>query len=401
MTQDDIQNEALETLKNDKRLVLQWATGVGKGTLAVKAVDRLRPEKTLLVVAETAHKQNWKNEFIKFKVGELFDLITVECYASLKNYRETEWDLIIFDEAHHLASELRSDILQSLKAERVLALSATLSDVSLLYTLESTFGKFSFSEITMQEAIDLGFLPKPKVFLIPLTLDTKERNQIIVEEWGTSAKRKAYECSYPERWKYLKAKKTLYPNVTLTIHCTAYEKYCWLSEQFSYWQKMYFRIPNDVMKNKWLQFGSKRKAFLGSLKTPYAKRLLETIKDKRFICFCTDINQALELGGKQAIHSKNSNEENKNIINSFNERKIDSIFAVGMLQEGQNLPGIEVGVIVQLDGKERAFVQKFGRSMRAEDPVQYIFYYKNTKDEEYLNNVVENISKEYITEISL
>ena len=60
-------------------------------------------------------------------------------------------------------------------------------------------------------------------------------------------------------------------------------------------------------------------------------------------------------------------------------KNINNIFAVGMLQEGQNLVNIEAGIIIQLDGKERSFIQKFGRSLRAEDPVQYIFYYKNTK----------------------
>ena len=70
-----------------------------------------------------------------------------------------------------------------------------------------------------------------------------------------------------------------------------------------------------------------------------------------------------------------------------------------MLQEGQNLTGIEAGVIVQLDGQERAFVQKFGRSLRATDPVQFIFYYKDTKDTKYLENVLKGIDEEYIIEI--
>ncbi len=70
-----------------------------------------------------------------------------------------------------------------------------------------------------------------------------------------------------------------------------------------------------------------------------------------------------------------------------------------MLQEGQNLVDIEVGVIVQLDGQERAFIQKFGRSLRATDPVQFIFYYRGTRDEEYLENVLEGIDKDYVVEI--
>ena len=70
-----------------------------------------------------------------------------------------------------------------------------------------------------------------------------------------------------------------------------------------------------------------------------------------------------------------------------------------MLQEGQNLTDIEAGIIVQLDGQERAFVQKFGRSLRADDPVQFIFYYKDTRDMDYLDNVLEGINNEYITEV--
>lgn len=97
------------------------------------------------------------------------------------------------------------------------------------------------------------------------------------------------------------------------------------------------------------------------------------------------------------MHSEES--KSLQIIESFNEKKIDNLFAVGLLQEGQNLVDIQAGVIIQLDGKERAFVQKFGRSLRAEDPVQFILYYKDTRDEEYLKKVLEGISEEYIIKV--
>ena len=69
-----------------------------------------------------------------------------------------------------------------------------------------------------------------------------------------------------------------------------------------------------------------------------------------------------------------------------------------MLQEGQNLTNIQAGIIVQLDGEERGFIQKFGRSLRATDPIQYILYYRGTRDEEYLQKALEGIDKEYIVE---
>ena len=44
----------------------------------------------------------------------------------------------------------------------------------------------------------------------------------------------------------------------------------------------------------------------------------------------------------------------------------------------------------QMELKELLF-KKFGRSLRAENPIQYILYFKNTKDEEYLKNILEGI----------
>ena len=65
-----------------------------------------------------------------------------------------------------------------------------------------------------------------------------------------------------------------------------------------------------------------------------------------------------------------------------------------------NLKDIQVGVIVQLDGEERSFIQKFGRTLRAKSPVQYIIYFKDTRDEEYLKGALDNIDKKYIKEIN-
>jgi superfamily II DNA or RNA helicase len=66
------------------------------------------------------------------------------------------------------------------------------------------------------------------------------------------------------------------------------------------------------------------------------------------------------------------------------------------MTEGVNLTDIEVAIIGQLDGTERPFVQRSGRGLRAEFPEIYVLYFKNTKDEDYLQNVINTISQEYI-----
>ena len=403
MTKEELQRQSVSLIEQNNRVALQWCTGLGKSKAAIDMANYLANKEfkecgkslnVLLVVAETAHKSNWKEEIDRWKLKT--DNVVMECYASLKKYRNSYWDLIIFDEAHHLGSDLRMDVLTELNAKNIILLSATLPD-QVMQTVTEVFGKFVTSKVTLKEAIEWGVLPKPKVYLIPLTLNNTQYNCTIIEEWGKKEKRVTYKCKFHERWKYLKDKKK-YPNIKLEISCTQQQKYDYLSDKFNYWKRQYFLTQEERVKTKMLQTGLERKRFLGECKTDYVKLLLYKLRNMRYICFCTNIKQAELLGNKNAIHSEKK--DSLEILNQFNFKKINNLFAVGMLQEGQNLVDIEAGIIVQLDGKERAFIQKFGRGMRAEDPIQFLFYYKNTKDIDYLQNVLEGIDENYIVEVN-
>lgn len=394
MTREALVNQAVKLFEKHTSVALLWATGVGKSAAAIKMankyIGKTKNKNVLLVVAEVAHKENWQKEFEKW--GMINATLTIECYASLHKYRNTNWDLIIFDEAHHLGSDLRLEVLSSMRSGKNILLSATL-DRGMLNELENILGYIASHKIGLQDAIDFNILPGPHIHLIPLALDNVKTDQWIVEEWGDESKRIPIYTDLRDKWKYLRNKKQ-YPNIKLCMRCTALQKYNYLTEQTEYWKKKYMSCRQEYMKNKWMQIGIQRKRFLGEVKTHIVKRLIEKLKDKRYICFCASVAQAEYLGKENAIHSKVK--KTQSIIDSFNEKKIDNLYAVGMLQEGQNLVDIEAGIIIQLDGSERPFIQKFGRSLRASDPHQYIFYYKNTRDEEYLNNILEDFNSDYI-----
>ena len=393
-TRETLETEALSLFKDNDNIAIQAATGVGKSKIAITLANSIITDssfKILLVVAEVAHKKNWQEEIIKWHLKDC-SIVTV-CYASLKKYINSHWDLIIFDEAHHLQSQRRLDIFSSLYSQKRIFLSATLKD-SLINTLKYSCGEIVNIKMGLQEAFSSNILPEPKIILVPLKLNDTEKNHIITESWGKKYKQRKLTCLYKDRWKYLRARK-LIPDAELLITCSAKQKYDYISEKFDYYKKLYLINRNEAIKNKWLQCGSLRKRFLGQLKTAVAKNLIETLKDKRFICFCSSIEQAEYLGKNNAIHSKNK--ASLETIQKFNNGEIDNLFAVGMLQEGQNLKNIEAGVIIQLDGEERSFIQKFGRTLRADSPLQYIIYYEGTRDEEYLKSALENIDPKYIT----
>lgn len=404
MTREQLDQYSLDLLLTHNNILFEWATGCGKTKQAIKAIDLLdktKPNKVLIVIAEVAHKSNWIDEFNKWGKELLNNInldINIICYNSLHHYKDEHFDLVILDECHHIGTEIRIDILKSIFSDRFILLSATV-DRLLINDMSFIIGPVYISAITLQNAIDWGLIPAPKIYLMPLELDNTICNQVIEEIRGKKDRLITIRCTVRDKWKYLKDKRN-YPNLRLLISCTERQKYNDLDMKIDYYMKLLkSKIGRnswscEAIRNKMLQYGSQRKSFLGILKDKRAKEIISNFKECRYICFCSNIEQADRLGGSHAVHSKK--DDAMNVINKFNNKEINSLFVVGMLKEGQNLKDIEKGLIIQLDGKIRAFIQKSGRILRAKQPEIYIIYFKGTQDEVYLNRALEGLNPEYI-----
>lgn len=381
-----IKSKSEELFDNSRNIFLEWATGCGKSFAAINLQARMNSQKTFICVAESAHIQNWKDEYIKHGYESLLETTEIFCYASLKKYANKSCNLLILDEAHHLFSQTRMFLITLVGHDRAIGLSATISNEQ-WDLFQDILGSSVKHSVSMEEAIDMGILSKPKVFLISLGLDNYRKSEII--EYNRGRNIKEIHCDYLQSNSYIYNRK-LYPTLNLKIHCTQKEKYDYLNAQYE--------AAKARRSNGWLRYGGIRKKFLSDCKT---SKLMEMTKNlsmlgKRFICFCGSIEQAEILGKDKCIHSK---KDAKKVIEKFNKYEINSLYAVGMLQEGQNLPGIEVAIIGQLDGTERPFIQKSGRGIRAEFPEIYVLYFENTKDLDYLKNVTENIPEEYLIKL--
>jgi superfamily II DNA or RNA helicase len=396
MTRDEIQSEALSNI-HKPNVILKWATGVGKSLGFIRMQMSLQPKSTYIVVAERAHIKNWTDEYKKHGQEHLLENTKIFCYASLSKYINTEVDLICLDEGHHVVTDLRLEALQQIRRKNLILLSATITKKDINILTESV-GKFVITSLDLKEAIESDILPEPTIYVTPLKLDNALKIHTIEFMRGKKEKRVHIRCDYKEMWTY-KKNKAKYPNLHLTIVATAAEKYAYIDKQEEYYKKLFYRTSETFAKNKWLFSGIERKRFLAECKTNIVKDFLLTIQKRRFVCFCGSIAQARILSeNKNLVCSEVKN--NQQIIDAFNDKAISNLFTVDMLKEGSNLSNIEIGVMVQLDGNEGSFIQKSGRIMRAENPVIFLFYFKNTKDEEYLENVLKEVNPEHVKVIS-
>jgi superfamily II DNA or RNA helicase len=385
MTRDELSETALNVFPTVKNILLSFATGVGKTKISLDMYNSVGGE-CLIAVNEIAHIDNWKKDIVKHNYQHLLKNIKFTCYASLHKYISKEYNIVILDEVHNCQSNKRLSALKNIKFNKSILLTATIVKKE-LDSLERAIGSIYNFKYSLTDAVESEILPKPKISLIELTLDNLNKNQSIVIKRGLEPARVSISCDYNDNWKKILS---INKNVNLTILCTELEKYSYLCSQIDYYQLEYYKANDIFIKNRWMQYASQRKRFISEIKTAHVKKLIDSYNG-RFICFAGSIAQCNQLGGrKNIVHSKIK--DPLKIINNFNDKKINQLFVVEMLREGMNLVDANV-IIVQLDSKNRSAVQRIGRSLRHKNPVIHIFYYKNTQDEIYLKNSLEEFSE--------
>lgn len=376
---EKIQEVASNLATRYDNILLSWATGTSKTKAVIRIIENyyqsyrvpgISDPNFYIMLKETNHKQNWVDEFTKWGKEGLLIHITFFCYASLHKYMHDRVDMLILDECHAL-SEMREDYLKTIKCDKIISLSATV-DKFVKERIKSYKPGFYEYHISLQNAIDKGILPQPTIKVVYIDLDEEE---------------KKYE--YPAT-KIARAKKTYKPRML-----TGKELYSNLQKKIDMWEGLKLEDNKQWAHNKWIQAMGKRKKIMATLKTDGLKRLLEILKDKRYICFTGSIDQCRDVGAEYAINSKIPLQRRKRLINAFNNGEIDHIYAVGMLRESMNLNNIEAGIIGQLDNQSGSFFQMAGRSMRAIAPEIYILILRGTKDEEYFDKATKGLSSQY------
>lgn len=317
------------------------------------------PRSTVLIfVPEENNISNWRTEFKKAGVDD--KNVIIACYASVYKFENTHFDLLVFDEVPHLDTLRRKGFCSTITADNVLALGAVVS-VEELDALQSLYGEFEVWTITLENAIDMGILPTPRINVLHLQLDDQDRKlryngRLVTEKERYDAYQREVESSI----------------------------------------NAYNLRPNNFTQQRMFRAGNARKRFLGHLKEAKLREVCDKLREhnRRFLCFCSSIEQAESLGGSNAFTSLTPT--SADVLNKFNNHEIDSLFVVQKCIEGQTLVDIECGVIGQLGGTDRITVQSIGRIMRAEKPMVYVLVFDGTKDDKFLETLTSSIPNDYI-----
>ena len=401
-----IQSKAVQLSKKHRFLCLEWATGTGKTLGAIKIVDNIlkeNPDATgYLICKESTHKKNWVNDIKKHKKTKVEKSIKTVLYASLKN-QKVKADFVILDECHAL-TPLRIKALKKIlqKGTKIIFLSATIPEEKKHIINTLCANRVHYYTISLNKAFDLKLLPKPSLIVHKVYLNDKIVKGKLWEYTARKPKGKITKyCSHKDLFMAMKN----YPkDVGIICQGTEQEHYDAITKQMVYYQGLSedMKIPYPIRtgcRNKFLNIASGRKKFIAEVKTQTVKDLVKEFRldDARFICFTGSIKQVKELGADSAVHSKNTNEVNQELIDCFNNLVCNELFAVKMLREGINLTNIERGIITQLDSGIGSFFQMLGRCLRHEFPEMHLLVLQDTQDEVYFKKSMNNFNDKFIT----
>lgn len=389
MNREETYNTCLQELCSTNFLLLELPTGYGKSKCSIDLVNYLVSNKykgkhtsMLLLVAKTVHKQTWKEEFKKWG-GIKVDSITIECYESLKKHEYQHFDFIIADEVHHINSDLRLESLRKVTFDYFIGLSATLPIKLKGYLNYMYKAHIVSSKIT--NAIEENILPEPKIVLLPLYLDSTRATETI--EVNPKAKGPTYKGKFIDLWKYRRQK------VHALISCTEQQKLNDLNSQILREKNLYMNTRQDFFRNKWLFDCGERLKYLANLKNNIVSKILSKLSNSRTITFCKTIEQA-ECLGKYCIHSKNK--QSDTVYKAFNDRKINHITSVNILNENANLVDCKYAIFANYSSSDICSTQRLGRSLRHKSPVIILPYYVNTREEEVLEDMIRDFNKDAI-----
>lgn len=342
MKRDDIFQDLVK--KGAKNNLLILPTGYGKTKYAIDLANYYKCKKILVVVPKLVLIKNWNVELDKWGYEGSVNFTT---YASIHKWSGLSYDMVIWDEAHHVTERVM-EYIPTISSSYSTLLSATVKRDK-LWELKNIFPNLNVIKHNLKDAIDEEILPEPKIFLIEMSLSVAEDTIVIRPKEKNVVKGQFIQ---------LKRLKAAYPKHRIEISCTQLQKNMYYNNEIDFWKRRYMFTQQPFLKNRWLQIAGERLKWLSSLKTNTVKDILAYLKKYRVLTFCSSIEQT-KLLGENDISSKNK--KSKEILAKFNAGEINHITSVNILSEGVNLVDCQVGIFAGLNSSELLQCQKQGK----------------------------------------
>lgn len=360
-TRDDRQEECrVKWIKNKCKGSIVASTGFGKtrvGLNCIKSFTKNYPEiKVIIVVPTTALKEQWTSIIDQNNLTFNCEIIVINTIIK-GNY---ECDLLIIDEIHRVPADTFSQVFQTVKYKYILGLTATFERLDGKHSLLEKYSPV-IDEITLEEARFQGWISDYKEYQVILEVDDIDTY-------------KEYNRSFQQSFEFLGydfnlAMSLLGPKGFINRSKLRDERCPNGTEQE---RKDMFKAITYHATN-FMRAIQNRKAFINNhpKKIEITRRIIEARPDAKIITFSNNIKMAEAIGmGGKVFSGKDSKKKGRTTIEEFSKEKSGLLNTIKKADEGLDVPGLSVAIILGLDSSKTRKTQRIGRVARKEGDKQ-------------------------------
>jgi len=314
---------------------LRLAPGFGKTRVALNLIDAFtakNPEaQTLIVVPTQILKDQWIQQIDERGLGFNARVEIINSVIKL------DWtcDLLCIDEAHLAAAEQMIKVFQCVDYKFILCLTGTMERLDMRHLLIEKYAPIC-DRITIEEAEQNGWVSPHKEYVVLLNVDLTEYN-----EWTRK---------FNSYFSYMNYDFSL----AMRLATNPIERNAW-SKRMGLDARKTAAIAMD-----WMRMMKKRKDFVMNhpKKLEIARKILNARLDKKAITFSATIKMAEDIGIGYTVHSQKKAKENKQILEEFNNSTSGVLNTSKSADQGLDLHGINLEVILHTDSSKIRKVQR-------------------------------------------
>lgn len=373
-------------IDNKCKGTLEYATGVGKTTTAIKCVQSVLKKYTgfrvLVVVPTETLKDQWVKALAK---AGLFMNTEV---AIINTVVKHEWncDILVLDEIHRMAADSFQQVFDKVKYKLILGLTATLKRLDERHTIIERYCPVC-DRISIEEATQNGWLAPYKEYKVYINVDLTEYN--------------ALNREFNEHFAFFNY------DFDLCMKLVGKDGF---RKRIAFRDLLYTgtdpttksQLLKDITFHAmgFMRTMQKRKAFIYShpKKVEIANLILDYRRDSKAITFSPTIEVAEKIKYGGVLHSKQTKKKNAMTLEDFIPMKVGVLNTSKALNEGADIQGLNLAIILSNTSSKTEKTQRIGRVIRfSPNKVAEIFtlVLRGTVEEEWFTR--SNADKKYIT----
>jgi RNA polymerase primary sigma factor len=379
MTRTERQQESVKKwLAHKGKGSVEAATGFGKtriGLMTIKALLKKYPQFRILVVVPTTGLQaQWEKHIIEWDF--VFNVEIKVINTVIKH--SWQCDLLILDECHRFSSDDFSQIFQKVTYKLILGLTATFERLDGKHIIMQKYCPI-VDVISILECQANGWVSEYKEYVVLINVDdiaefkTLNKEFIRLFEFFNFDFDSAKKCCGKDGWKFaIKFADELYKGNDED-------------------KKKELRRATMVNAMQLMRNTQKRKLFINNhpKKIQIARKIIEARSNKKIITFSNNVKMAESIGFGEVYTGRISKKRSETMLEDFNTASSGVLNTCAKANEGLDIRGLSVAIILGTDSSETKARQRRGRAIRKEEnKAAEIFYIviKDTTEEKWVKN---------------